>query len=99
MVNSNVCVDIFPEASATLSVMATNGEFNDLHSSLQTATPNFHFMSKSFTNQSNKNLKAHRHKDIYIKDISKISHTSSNFFSEYHVQYNACMYLNPYFLR
>lgn len=66
MVNSNVCVDIFPEASATLSVMATNGEFNDLHSSLQTATPNFHFMSTSFTNQSNKNLKAHRHKDIYI---------------------------------
>lgn len=89
MVNSNVCVDIFPEASATLSVMATNGEFNDLHPSLQTATPNFHFMSTSFTNQSNKNLKAHRHKDIYIhvyiiyiyiKDISKISHTSSNFF-------------------
>lgn len=69
MVNSNVCVDIFPEASATLSVMATNGEFNDLHSSLQTATPNFHFMSTSFTNQSNKNLKAHRHKYIYIYKI------------------------------
>lgn len=88
MVNSNVCVDIFPEASATFSVMVTNGEFNDLHSSLQTATPNFHLMSTSCTYQSNVpvNLIAHKHKDtcIYIKDFCKISHTSSNFFSEYH---------------
>lgn len=46
-VNSKVWVETFPDASATFNVMVTIGEFSDLHSSLQTAIPNFHVMSTS----------------------------------------------------